>query len=174
MIRARARVAPAMDAFGDGVSDDELQLPRATLHKMINDALRAIDANQKISNECREMVCECGDEFVNAVSAEANEASTREGKSTITAEHVLRALRTLGFESYEAECEIARDEAKEEENEKREAKKKRKRIDMSAEDAMALQNKLFAEARAKMAGEAAGGQSAVGDLGERATLGSLA
>ena len=45
---------------------------------------------------------------------------------------------------------------------------------MSAEDAMALQNKLFAEARAKMAGEAAGGQSAAGDLGERATLGSLA
>ena len=85
-----------MDAFGDGVSDDELQLPRATLHKMINDALRAIDANQKISNECREMVCECGDEFVNAVSAEANEASTREGKSTITAEHVLRALRSAG------------------------------------------------------------------------------
>ena len=71
-------------------------------------------------------------------------------------------------------CEIARDEAKEEENEKREAKKKRKRIDMSAEDAMALQNKLFAEARAKMAGEAAGGQTAAGDLGERGTLGSLA
>jgi hypothetical protein len=45
---------------------------------------------------------------------------------------------------------------------------------MSAEDAMALQNKLFAEARAKMAGESAGGVGAGADAGERETLGSLA
>lgn len=44
----------------------------------------------------------------------------------------------LGFELYEVECEIVRDEAKEEENEKREAKKKRKWIDMSVEDVMVL------------------------------------
>ena len=164
-----------MDGFDrDGVSDDELQLPRATLHKMINDALRAIDANQKISNECREMVCECGDEFVKCGGREGDGGSTREGVWTVAAEEGLRGVGGVGFGSDGAEGEMAGDGAEEEENEKGGAKRKRKRMDMSAEGAMALQKRLFAEARAKRAGEAAGGQTAAGDLGERGTLGSLA
>ena len=127
--------------------DDELGLPKATIAKMIAEALSASmgsGASLRMSPECRDMVVECCQEFIHAVSAEANEVSTKELKSTITAEHVLAALRRLGFDAYEAECEIARDEAKEEETEKRELKKKRKTTQMSEEDAIAMQQELFA------------------------------
>ena len=125
-------------------------LPKATIAKMIAEALSASmgsGASLRMSPECRDMVVECCQEFIHAVSAEANEVSTKELKSTITAEHVLAALRRLGFDAYEAECEIARDEAKEEETEKRELKKKRKTTQMSEEDAIAMQQELFARAR---------------------------
>ena len=134
--------------------DDEIGLPKATVAKMVTDALKSAGYDaMKMSTECRDLIVECCSEFVQAVSSEANEVSTKERKSTITAEHVLRALRVLGFEAYENECAIARDEAKEEETEKREAKKKRKNFAMSAEDAIAMQQKLFAQAKARMAGE---------------------
>ena len=133
--------------------DDELGLPKATIAKMIAEALSASmgsGASLRMSPECRDMVVECCQEFIHAVSAEANEVSTKELKSTITAEHVLAALRRLGFDAYEAECEIARDEAKEEETEKRELKKKRKTTQMSEEDAIAMQQELFARAAARI------------------------
>ena len=154
--------------------DDELGLPKATIAKMIAEALSASmggGASLRMSPECRDMVVECCQEFIHAVSAEANEVSTKELKSTITAEHVLAALRRLGFDAYEAECEIARDEAKEEETEKRELKKKRKTMQMSEEDAIAMQQELFARAAARMAGsggdasEDASGGGAMGSLG---------
>jgi len=171
--RARRTREDAMDL---GV-DDELGLPKATIAKMIAEALHASTGGSgslRMAPECRDMVVECCQEFVHAVSAEANEVSTREGKSTITAEHVLAALRRLGFDAYEGECEMARDEAKEEETEKRELKKKRKTTQMSEEDAIAMQQELFARAAARMAGAGGGdGGGEANDGGAMGTLGSL-
>ena len=67
----------------------------------------------------------------------------------------MAALRRLGFDACEAECEIARDEAKEEETEKRELKKKRKTTQMSEEDAIAMQQELFARRGAPYGGDRA-------------------
>ena len=141
----------------DGGLDDEVGLPKATLSKMINEALGGggdgLGGGLRMANDCRDAVIECCTEFINAVSAESNELSTKDGKSTITAEYVIRALRALGFESYEAECAIARDEHKEEETHKRETKKKKKKnIGLSAEEAIAMQQELFAKAKARMEG----------------------
>jgi len=140
----------------DGGLDDEVGLPKATLSKMINEALGGggdgLGGGLRMANDCRDAVIECCTEFINAVSAESNELSTKDGKSTITAEYVIRALRALGFESYEAECAIARDEHKEEETHKRETKKKKKNIGLSAEEAIAMQQELFAKAKARMEG----------------------
>ena len=143
----------------DGALDDEVGLPKATLSKMINEALGGggdlgggSSGGLRMANDCRDAVIECCTEFINAVSAESNELSTKDGKTTITAEYVLAALRALGFESYEAECTIARDEHKEEETHKRETKKKKKNIGLSAEEAIAMQQELFAKAKARMEG----------------------
>ena len=163
---------------GDGitmdVADDELGLPKSTVVKMVQDALAPL-GGLRMSPECRDLVVDCCAEFVNAVASEANEISTKEKKTTINPDHVLAALRALGFEAYEAECAIARDEAKEEETEKRQMKKAKKNIGMSAEEAIAMQQQLFAQAKAKMAGQDVGGGDD-GDAGggePAATLGSL-
>ena len=107
------------------VADDELGLPKSTVVKMVQDALAPL-GGLRMSPECRDLVVDCCAEFVNAVASEANEISTKEKKTTINPDHVLAALRALGFEAYEAECAIARDEAKEEETEKRQMKKAKK------------------------------------------------
>jgi histone H3/H4 len=138
------------------VADDELGLPKSTVVKMVQDALAPL-GGLRMSPECRDLVVDCCAEFVNAVASEANEISTKEKKTTINPDHVLAALRALGFEAYEAECAIARDEAKEEETEKRQMKKAKKNIGMSAEEAIAMQQQLFAQAKARMAGQDAGG-----------------
>jgi len=144
--------------------DDEVGLPKSTLSKMITEALQ--DGNVRMSNDCRDAVIECCTEFINALSAEANELSTKDGKSIITAEYVIAALRSLGFESYETECEIARDEHKEEETQKRETKKAKKNIGLSAEEAIAMQQELFAKAKARMeGGEGEPTAGALGSLG---------
>ena len=79
--------------------DDELGLPKATIAKMIAEALSASmgsGASLRMSPECRDMVVECCQEFIHAVSAEANEVSTKELKSTITAEPRLGGAATIG------------------------------------------------------------------------------
>ena len=64
--------------------DDELGLTKATIAKMIAEALSASmgsGASLRMSPECRDMVVECCQEFIHSVSAEANEVSTKELKS---------------------------------------------------------------------------------------------
>ncbi len=46
------------------------------------------------------MVLEACNEFVQCVASEANEISTKENKSTILPEHVVKALESLDFASY--------------------------------------------------------------------------
>ena len=96
-------------------------------------------------------------EIVLSISSEATDISTKENKTTITPEHVIAALKKLGFDDFIDECtkemEIEKDVAKD----KRIEKKKKKDMGMSAEEAMALQAKMFAEAKARMAGQQQGG-----------------
>ena len=53
----------------------------------------------KLSAEVKEMVLEACNEFVQCVASEANEISTKENKSTILPEHVVKALESLDFAS---------------------------------------------------------------------------
>lgn len=53
-------------------------------------------------------------EFVQLLSSEANEVSTREKKSTITPDHVMKALQELGFSEFLEEVTAAWEEHKEE------------------------------------------------------------
>ncbi len=53
-------------------------------------------------------------EFIQLLSSEANEVSTREKKNTIQPEHVMAALSDLGFSDFVAEVTAAWDQQKEE------------------------------------------------------------
>lgn len=55
----------------------------------------------------------CSLEFIHLISSEANEACEATSKKTISPEHVVSALKSLGFEAYVEECEGVLDEHKE-------------------------------------------------------------
>ena len=134
------------------MENDDQALPKATINKMISDI---IPEGLRMSNDLRELFLESCTEFVLSISSEATDISTKENKTTITPEHVISALKKLGFDDFIDECtkemEIEKDVAKD----KRIEKKKKKDMGMSAEEAMALQAKMFAEAKARMAGQQA-------------------
>lgn len=46
------------------------------------------------------MLIECCVEFLTLISSEANEISERDAKKTISTEHIVTALRDLGFPEY--------------------------------------------------------------------------
>jgi len=111
----------------------------------------------KLSAEVKEMVLEACNEFVQCVASEANEISTKENKSTILPEHVVRALESLDFASYVETVSAAMLEMKEEGKQERAEKKKKKGMQMTPEEALAVQQKMFADAKARYeSGDAAG------------------
>jgi histone H3/H4 len=53
----------------------------------------------RMGNDVKEMIVECCNEFIQTISSEANEISTKENKTTILPEHVVAALESLDFAS---------------------------------------------------------------------------
>lgn len=70
---------------GPSNEDEELTLPRASVNKMIKDAL----PNIRVSNDVRELIMNCCTEFIHLVSSEANQVCMAQQKKTINAEHLL-------------------------------------------------------------------------------------
>ena len=103
----------------------------------------------KLTAEVKEMILDACNEFVQCVASEANEISTKENKSTILPEHVVGALESLDFASYVQTVSAAMLEMKEEGKAERAEKKKKKGLQMTPEEALAMQQKMFAEARAR-------------------------
>eukprot|EP00210_Caulerpa_lentillifera_P002111 g2026.t1 len=101
------------------------------------------------------MLIDCCTEFVNLLSSESNEISTREKKNTIHPEHVMRALSVLGFEEFVPEVKEAWDSWKRESRQK--STTSRPKGHKTAADAagfteeqqIAMQQQLFADARAR-------------------------
>ena len=79
-----------------------------------------------MSAEVKEMVLEACNEFVQCVASEANEISTKENKTTILPEHVVKALEALDFQTYVEVVSAAANDMKEEGKEARAEKKKKK------------------------------------------------
>lgn len=70
---------------GPSNEDEELTLPRASVNKMIKDAL----PNIRVANDVRELIMSCCTEFIHLVSSEANQVCMAQQKKTINAEHLL-------------------------------------------------------------------------------------
>ena len=131
----------------------------------------------KLTAEVKEMILDACNEFVQCVASEANEISTKENKSTILPEHVVGALESLDFASYVQTVSAAMLEMKEEGKAERAEKKKKKGLQMTPEEALAMQQKMFAEAGPPPAGPPATGLANVAasapDLPVDTTAGSL-
>lgn len=75
---------------GGAGADDELNLPRATVQKIISDLL---PADMSAAKEVKDLILESCTEFIRLVSSEANDICEKSGKKTIGSDHCLQALK---------------------------------------------------------------------------------
>ncbi|XP_039040291.1 protein Dr1 homolog isoform X2 [Hibiscus syriacus] len=92
-------------------------------------------------------------EFINLISSESNEVCNRDEKRTHRPEHILKALEVLGFGEYIEEVYAAYEQHKiETMHDSLKGGKWSNGTEMTEEEAAAEQQRMFAEARARMNG----------------------
>ncbi|KAI8811700.1 TATA binding protein-associated phosphoprotein [Cladochytrium replicatum] len=134
------------DAGAAAGGDEDLSLPKATVAKLIQEMM---PSEIVCARETRDLLTECCVEFIHLISSQANEICEKETKKTISGEHVISSLESLGFNEYVAEVmEVFNDHQKQQ----KDREKRTGRIDssgMSKEELERLQEELFAKARQK-------------------------
>ncbi|CAJ1975387.1 unnamed protein product [Sphenostylis stenocarpa] len=149
-LTASAMMEP-MDIVGKAKED--ASLPKATMTKIIKEML---PPDVRVARDAQDLLIECCVEFINLVSSESNEVCNKEERRTIAPEHVLKALGVLGFGDYIEEVYAAYEQHKLEtmQDSLKGAKWSSNRAEMTEEEALAEQQRMFAEARARMNGGA--------------------
>ncbi|CAH9088096.1 unnamed protein product [Cuscuta europaea] len=132
-----------------GRTKEDASLPKATMTKIIKEML---PPDVRVARDCQDLLIECCVEFINLISSESNEVCNREDKRTIAPEHVLKALEVLGFGEYIKEVYAAYEQHRLEtmQDNVRMGKLSNGGAEMTEEEALAAQQRMFAEARARM------------------------
>ncbi|TGZ82885.1 putative CBF/NF-Y family transcription factor [Ascodesmis nigricans] len=127
-------------------TNDDLSLPKATVQKIIQEIL---SSDISFAKDARDLLIDCCVEFITLISSEANDIAEREAKKTIASEHVVKALKDLGFEEYiEQILEVAQ-EHKEHLKSREKKQTKLEQSGLSQEELLRQQEELFGSARAK-------------------------
>lgn len=125
--------------------DDDVSLPKSTLSKAIREA---VPSGMRVSGDAVDLILACCNEFVHLLSAQANEISDRDGRSTISPDHVIRALEELGFTSYLPDVKGALEAFRAEQAVAAKAAQRRAAgSGLSQEELLKLQEQLFSAAR---------------------------
>ncbi|KAF8897292.1 histone-fold-containing protein [Infundibulicybe gibba] len=127
-------------------TDEDLSLPKATVAKMITELL---PSDVVCAKETRDLVIECCVEFIHLISSEANEICEQESKKTIAPEHIIGALKRLGFDSFTTEVEDVLKDHKQQQKDREKKVSKFEQSGMTEEELLAKQEELFAASRAK-------------------------
>lgn len=136
-----------MGATSSGTAvDDELSLPKATVYKLITEML---PSGVSCPRETRDLLITCCVEFIHLVSGEANEICEKSGRKTISPEHVVEALKALGFSEWVDEVLAAHGEATEQAREKQASRGSNKldKSGLTEEELIKQQEELFESAR---------------------------
>jgi len=128
--------------------EDDLSLPRAAVNKMIKEMI----PNIRISNDARELVLNCCTEFIHLIASESNEICNKQTKKTISPEHVISALDSLGFQDYVKDVESVYKQFKAQ-TQTRKMNNKMKNQGVPEEELLRQQQELFARAREQQAQE---------------------
>eukprot|EP00116_Pleurobrachia_bachei_P013972 sb/3474234/ len=123
--------------------EDELTLPRSSVNKMIKEVLPHL----RVANNSRELILNCCTEFIMLLSSHSNEICEKKNKKTILPEHVIEALRELGFGDYVPEVNDVLSNFKSEISSRKRSNKKLDKLGISEEELLRQQQELFAQAR---------------------------
>jgi len=88
-------------------------------------------------------------EFIHLISSEANEICEQDSKKTIAPEHIIGALKRLGFETFTEEVEDVLKDHKQQQKDREKKVSKLEQSGKTEEELWEEQQKLFAESRAK-------------------------
>ncbi|KAI8345849.1 histone-fold-containing protein [Mortierella sp. GBAus27b] len=127
-------------------NDDDLSLPKATVQKLINEMMPDDIACAK---DTRDLLIECCVEFIHLLASEANEICEKEMKKTIAAEHVIAALKALGFEGYLPEVEVVLQDHRTQQKVKDRKSGRLEHSGRTEEELLMEQTRLFAEAKVR-------------------------
>ncbi|EGO01736.1 hypothetical protein SERLA73DRAFT_70905 [Serpula lacrymans var. lacrymans S7.3] len=133
---------------GTGGPDEDLSLPKATVAKMISELL---PSDITCAKETRDLIIECCVEFIHLISSEANEICEQESKKTIAPEHIIGALKRLGFDSFTTEVEDVLKDHKQQQKDREKKVSKLEQSGLTEEELLAKQEELFAASRARFA-----------------------
>ncbi|KAF5809307.1 putative transcription factor Hap3/NF-YB family [Helianthus annuus] len=134
-----------------GKTKEDASLPKATMTKIIKEML---PPDVRVARDTQDLLIDCCVEFINLVSSESNEVCSKEDRKTIAPEHVLKALQVLGFGEYIEDVYAAYEQHKLETMDPVRGGKCANVREMTEEEAAAEQQRMFAEARARMNGVA--------------------
>ncbi|XP_057466415.1 protein Dr1 homolog isoform X2 [Actinidia eriantha] len=132
-----------------GKTKEDASLPKATMTKIIKEML---PPDVRVARDAQDLLIECCVEFINLISSESNEVCSKEEKKTIAPEHVLKALEVLGFGEYMEDVYAAYEQHRLETMDSLKGAKWSNVAEMTEEEALAEQQRMFAEARARMNG----------------------
>ncbi|KAF8524732.1 histone-fold-containing protein [Gautieria morchelliformis] len=124
--------------------DEDLSLPKATVQKMISDLL---PKDISCAKETRDLIIECCVEFIHLISSDANEICEQESKKTIAPEHIIGALKRLGFEQYVTEVDGVLKDHKQALKDREKKVSKWEQSGKTEEELLAEQEQLFAASR---------------------------
>ncbi|XP_072015528.1 protein Dr1-like [Amphiura filiformis] len=127
--------------------EEDVTLPRAALNKMIKELL----PNVRVANDARELILNCCTEFIHLISSEANDVCLKRDKKTISPEHILAALDSLGFGAYLEDCRGVLEECKTVAAKKRRQSNRLENLGIPEEELLRQQMELFAKAREEQA-----------------------
>ena len=131
---------------GGDNSNEDITLPKATVTKLIQEML---PADVVCSRESRDLLIECCVEFIHLLSSEANDLCEKERKKTISPEHVLQALESLGFGQYVGEVQQVYSEHRSQMKEREKKNSKLEDSGLTEEELLRQQEALFEQARLK-------------------------
>ncbi|KDQ64816.1 hypothetical protein JAAARDRAFT_145959 [Jaapia argillacea MUCL 33604] len=131
---------------GPPPNDEDLSLPKATVAKMISELL---PNDVTCAKETRDLVIECCVEFIHLISSEANDICEAESKKTIAPDHIITALKRLGFESFIPEVQDVLKDHKQLQRDREKKVSKLEQSGLTEEELLQRQQALFAESRAK-------------------------
>ncbi|KAF8592544.1 histone-fold-containing protein [Ramaria rubella] len=124
--------------------DEDLSLPKATVQKMISELL---PKDISCAKETRDLIIECCVEFIHLISSDANEICEQESKKTIAPEHIIGALKRLGFEQYVSEVDGVLKDHKQALKDREKKVSKWEQSGKTEEELLAEQEQLFAASR---------------------------